>query len=49
MNRALLDGIVAGTVTLDVQEGGALVFLHKSALAEATSGDSAAEEAISPS
>jgi len=32
MNRALLDGILAGTVALDVQEDGSLQFFHGAAL-----------------
>lgn len=33
MNRALLEGILAGRIALDVQEGGSLVFLHGEHLA----------------
>jgi hypothetical protein len=31
MNRALLDGVLAGAIALDVQEDGSLVFMHASA------------------
>lgn len=34
-NRALLDGILSGTVALDVQEDGTLVFLNASSLTTA--------------
>jgi hypothetical protein len=33
MNRALLDGILAGAIVLDVQSDGVLVFLHSDSLA----------------
>lgn len=33
MNRALLDGVLAGSIAIDVQDGGALVFLHGNATA----------------
>lgn len=45
MNRALLDGILAGTIVLDVQENGDLLFLHGNHL---RSGDVDAEMILQP-
>ena len=36
MDRALLDGVLAGTVLLDVREGGQLLFKYAQLVAEAT-------------
>jgi hypothetical protein len=49
MNRALLDGILKGVITLDVLDGGTIVFLHKDAAASVGTPSPFEAEVIPPS
>jgi hypothetical protein len=46
MNRALLDGVLAGTVLLDLRDDGSFLFLHRDSVTAAATTTPAAEAPV---